>query len=529
MMQLLQKIFLTHSQKMIIGVSVIFTLFLNYTFFSKLITFGIQEENYFVIFSIPFVFCILSILILNIILLLTYKKSFKIVLIVLFIIGAGSSYFINTFGTVIDKDMFVNVSKTDVAEVFDLLTLKLFFYLFILGVFPSILLWKIPFQSTTYRKELSSKFIMIVVCFACITGIYLAFSKNYSSFFRNHTEMKYYTNPFYPTMSLVKFLYHSSKPIPKLQTIGDDAKITETQNKKRKLIVLVVGETARAENFSLNGYEKQTNQFLSQEANLVNLSDVSSCGTATAISVPCMFSKFAKEDFGDDKLHYENVTDILSKVGVTVLWRDNNSGGTQGIADRIKNKISYGGDSIYDEVMLEGLDKELKSAKGDVLIVLHQEGSHGPTYFKRYPKDFEKFTPVCNTQELEKCTQKEIENTYNNTITYTDYFLDQTIEFLKKNEKEYDTMMLYFSDHGESLGENGIYLHGLPYMLAPTTQTHIPAVVWFGSGFTKERAILDTQKTNHFSHDNIFHTLLGVFGVQTKEYLSSLDFLRVNK
>jgi len=298
----------------------------------------------------------------------------------------------------------------------------------------------------------------------------------------------------------------------------------------------VVGEAARADHFELNGYQRETNPLLKQE-DIINLSNVSSCGTSTAESVPCMFSIYTKDQYSYKKgITTENVLDVLKHTKkIAILWRDNNSD-SKGVALRVpyqdfktpKNNTICTDGECRDIGMLQGLDDFIKKNKGkDILIVLHQMGNHGPAYYKRYPKKFEKFKPTCKTNELEKCTQQEIINAYDNAILYTDYFLDNVIKFLKKYDKTYDTAMIYMADHGESLGENGVYLHGLPYFMAPNAQTHIGAIIWLGKGMKKEIDIqsLKAKSKKHFSQDNLFHTLLGIFQVQTKVYNQKMDIL----
>ncbi|MCD8476774.1 MAG: sulfatase-like hydrolase/transferase [Sulfurospirillum sp.] len=293
--------------------------------------------------------------------------------------------------------------------------------------------------------------------------------------------------------------------------------------RKKKLVVFVVGETARAKNFSLGGYEKPTNPLLGKREDIVYLSNMSSCGTATAISLPCMFSKFERKAWESDKEQYENLVDVLMKTGVRVIWRDNNSGKDKNIAKRVSDALYYKGVQ-FDEVLLKDFQENVDKTYEDTFIVLHQEGSHGPTYFQRYPEAFKKFTPTCDTQDLEKCTQEEIVNTYDNTILYTDYVINQAIALLKKNEDKYETALIYASDHGESLGENGIYLHGLPYMIAPSEQKHVPALFYF-SDKEKEKS-LHVKAKEALSHDHLFHTILALFKIQTSEYKPSLDLLR---
>jgi lipid A ethanolaminephosphotransferase len=293
-------------------------------------------------------------------------------------------------------------------------------------------------------------------------------------------------------------------------------------DKQQKLVILVVGETVRSDHMSLNGYQRDTNPELSRQQRLISYSDISSCGTSTAISVPCMFAYAGHDDFSPDEAqHTENVLDILNRAGVNVLWRDNNSD-SKGVASRITYE-DYKSPSLNtvcdtecrDVGMLVGLQQYIDSHPGDKLIVLHQMGSHGPAYFKRYPQEFERFKPACRSAELSECSDEEITNAYDNSILYTDYFLSKVIDFLKKNTPEYQAAMFYISDHGESLGENGIYLHGLPYLIAPDAQTKVPLIAWIGETSAIDHEKTLALKTAPNSHDALFVTLLQTFEVFT--------------
>lgn len=305
---------------------------------------------------------------------------------------------------------------------------------------------------------------------------------------------------------------------------------------EKKLVILVVGEAARADHFSLDGYRRETNPLLQKE-DIVNLSNVFSCGTSTAYSVPCMFSVFSRSEFNSTKgKTTENLLDVLDHTGmIDILWRDNNSD-SKGVALRVpyedyrgaeKNTLCEEGE-CRDEGMLIGLDQYITQHEGrDILIILHQMGNHGPAYYKRYPRQFAQFSPACQTHQLEDCRQEEIINAYDNALLYTDYFLVKVIEFLKEYESSRDTAMFYFSDHGESLGEKGVYLHGLPYMIAPEAQIHIGALLWLGEQTRKDinLDLLQRKKDKELSHDNLFHTLLGLFEVRTVLYKKGLDIL----
>lgn len=517
----MQKI-LIDSQKVTIFVSIFFVI-ANYAFFSRVFGFAWQEENYVVLTTTPLVLFFLFMFIFNILFLLTNKFLYKLILSILIFVFATSGYFMNTFGTIIDKNMIFNVVQTDPNEAFDLITFKLLMYIFCLGIFPILLLLKMKISFTSYKNEIINKLIVAAISFIFVVFSYFLLSKQYSPFFRNHGDLRFYINPTYPIYSFGKFVSLQIKSKQEIISIGNDAQ--RKSFPKKRLVVMILGETARAQNFELNGYSKSTNPLLSHNSDIINLNDVYSCGTATAVSVPCMFSKFGRDDYGDDKQNYENLVDVLNKTGVNVVWLDNNSGGSKGVADRIKNVKYYGGDN-FDEVMFEDFKKSIENIKQDTFVVLHQQGSHGPTYYKRYPEKFKRFAPTCDTPEIDKCSKEEVVNTYDNTIVYTDYFINEIINILSKKQLESDTSLFYFSDHGESLGENGLYLHGLPYLVAPESQKHVPSIFWLGDSFKKEKDILNSKKNQHFSHDNIFHTVLGLFNVSTREYDIKLDMLK---
>jgi lipid A ethanolaminephosphotransferase len=248
-----------------------------------------------------------------------------------------------------------------------------------------------------------------------------------------------------------------------------------------------------------------------------------------------MFSIYDHDNYKKKKaLNTENIVDVLQKSGVNVVWLDNNSS-SKGVADRIEYhdykspKTNPVCDTeCRDEGMLANLQSYIDShPTGDILIILHQMGSHGPAYYKRYPEQFEKFTPVCQTNQLEQCSQQEIINTYDNTLLYTDYFLSQTIKLLKNNAENFESAMLYMSDHGESLGENSVYLHGLPYSIAPEAQRHVPFVMWFNDILSEDINLKDlrSKANSRLSQDNLFHTLLGLMEVETELYDQDLDII----
>lgn len=464
--------------------------------------------------------------------LLASRLTTKPLLIGFLMLGAGSAYFMNTYNVVIDSVMIQNILQTNLKETKDLLSIKLLAYLLFLGILPSLLVTIIPIKRMTFRESSLSRIRMIGIALVLILIPLFSFSRFYASFFREHKELRYYSNPSYALYSMYKYLKKNSNAAPvTVQAIGMEANIPET-DKTRELIIMVVGEAARADRFSLNGYERETNPLLTKE-DVVFYPHIQSCDTSTATSVPCMFSDLTRAGFSSRKAEArEDVLDIIQRAGVNVLWRDNNSD-SKGVALRVpfedyknSDKNTICDEECRDEGMLVGLQKYINDhPKGDILIVLHQMGNHGPAYYKRYPQAFERFTPVCKSNQLDQCSPAEISNAYDNAILYTDFFLSKVIALLKENDKGFETAMFYMSDHGESLGEYGVYLHGMPYLMAPETQKHIAAILWFGSGFLIDKTILRGEASQEFSHDNLFHTLLGSMEIHTEEYNPTLDLL----
>ena len=469
--------------------------------------------------------------------LVSFRPVLKPVLFTLFLVAAVSAYFMDTYNVIIDRDMLVNAMATNSAESGDLLTPRLFFYLGLLGLLPSLVLWRVRIRPARPHKAIGSRLLLGGGALVVMLALVLISSAFYAAFVREHKELRYYANPLTPVYSAYKFGKTRLKSgAVAVETIGEDAEIPAADI-DRELVIMVLGETARADRFSLNGYERETNPELARH-DVISFTDVSACGTSTAISVPCMFDIYDRDEFSSDKTEAtENALDVLDRAGVSILWRDNNSD-SKGVADRLafEDFRSPETNPVCDEEcrdvgMLSGLPDFIdQQADGDILIVLHQMGSHGPAYYKRYPEEFRVFTPTCETNQLDSCSEAEIGNTYDNTILYTDHFLGQAIEFLRSYDDRFETVMLYASDHGESLGESGVYLHGLPYWLAPDAQTHVPVILWFGRNYHDVDVDAVRQlRSEPLSHDNLFHTLLGLFELDTGVYDGGLDILQKSR
>lgn len=511
--------------KLILFTSIFFTIFYNFSFFGNVFKdYPFAGSNIFYIISLA----VVQIIITNIVFsLFASRLTTKLLLILTLFISSYTAYFMDVYHVVIDDSMIRNALQTNLAESSDLFSFKLVIYVLFLGVLPSYIVYKTEVDYENIKTELYKKLKSIFISLAILGIILFSFSKFYASFFREHKPLRYHSNPVFWLYSINNYIIKSyTSHAIELKKIGEDAKILAETSEKRKIMVLVVGEATRADRFSLNGYEKETNPLLKNE-DIINFTNMYSCGTSTAESVPCMFSVFGRENYDYKKgISTENVIDVLNKTNeVNILWRDNNSD-SKGVALRVdyedyrtSKTNTICDEECRDEGMIVGLDKYIEQHKNkNILIVLHQMGNHGPAYYKRYVKEFEKFAPVCKTNQLEACTKDEVGNAYDNAVLYTDYFLSKVINFLKPYSQNFETSMFYVSDHGESLGENGLYLHGMPYFLAPDAQKHVASVMWLGNG-KKE----NIEKP--YSQDNLFHTLLGFFDVKTSVYKEDMDIL----
>jgi len=405
------------------------------------------------------------------------------------------------------------------------------------GVLPSALLLWVRIRHQTFFWKLRANLAVIVPALVIALVAGLSHGRAYAAAVRSHHDWFETLNPFVPLVTAVQFAAGQSVDSNIVAApLGTDARVSDVAigERKPRLTIVVAGETARAANFSLGGYSRDTNPELAKK-DIRYFNDTTSCGTATAVSLPCMFSVYTRAGYSHRKgLETENLLDVLTHAGVDTEWWDNNTGSKK-IAARVKerslidggNPRDCSGGECQDQVLLDNLDAWIGSVKKDTVLVLHQIGSHGPAYFERYPDEFRRFKPDCRSVEFSDCTRDEIVNAYDNTIAYTDHILAGVIDRLEKEQGRLDVSMLYMSDHGESLGEFGLYLHGAPYMIAPGEQTHVPFVLWLGKDAKAaySSACLDAEKTKPQSHDNLFHTVLGLMRVETTVRDPALDIV----
>jgi len=470
----------------------------------------------------------------------TFRYIVKPVLIALVLTASAAGYFIAAYGIVIDKAMIQNVFETDTREAVELVSWQMAARIGLLGLLPSLLIARANIQFPSGARGLIRRFGNAAGSLLLALVLLVLLFKSLAPALREHRELRFLLTPTNFIQAVHDYVQGRFAATVVVAPLGRDAvKGAAWAGRHRKtLTVIVVGETARAANFSLDGYVRDTNPLLARQTGLINFLHVSSCGTATAVSVPCVFSAFGRDDYSQSRAAgQEGLLDVLSHAGFGVIWRDNNSG-CKGVCDRVKyedlsrpdgSNPHCSGDECYDERLLDGLPELLRKSSKDMVVILHQKGSHGPAYASRYPRGFGRFGPVCTSNDFDTCSRESIMAAYDNTILYTDYFLSKTIDQLRAMAEagEADTAMLYFSDHGESLGENNVYLHGAPYMFAPSEQTHVPMMLWmsdaFGDRFRIDRRCLNARRGEPLSHDNMFHSVLGMLDVNTAVLNPRLD------
>ena len=463
---------------------------------------NLEHVNTLFVLSVPVFFISLFIILFS---LITIKYIEKPLIISLFIFSSIVSYYGYFYGVIFDTEMFSNIFETNTGEALSYFNLSIILWVVLTGILPSIFICFLNIIHFKFCKELLYKAIIISCSFLIMISIFFFFSKSYISIKKNNRTLHQLIVPTYYLHGLIKYLddvfFNDTK---NYKILGLDAKLKTDELSKKNLLVIVVGETARGQNHEYNGYGRATTPYTSQK-DIIAFQKVSSCGTATATSVPCMFSRLSRKEFKRYKAKNEdNLMDIINRTNTNVLWLDND-GGCKGVCNNVKhfympahNKDQFcNGLSCHDEILVEYLQNNLNKLDAkDSVVVIHLIGSHGPAYYERYPSRFNKFTPECHRSDIQNCTNEQLVNTYDNTILYTDYVISTFIDKLKKYDNKWNTSLIYLSDHGESLGENNLYLHGAPYFIAPEEQTKIPMIMWFSDSFiTANKLNKNTIKT----------------------------------
>ncbi len=467
--------------------------------------------------------------------LLLWRWNAKSLLVVLLVATAFATYYMNSYNVYLDADMLRNVLATDQKESRELMTPTLILPLLGYAVLPILALSRLRLRRRRWTHALLWRLAFLAGIVIVGGASAMVSFQDLSALLRNHREVRYLATPVNYLVALKQNLSSAGAigKQPRLPLGTDASTLPRAAGSRPRLLVLVVGETVRAQNWGLNGYERQTTPELAQ-TEAINFPDMHACGTSTEVSLPCMFSPFGRHDYDEKKIRgHQSLLHVLEHAGISTLWRDNQSG-CKGVCEGLEiqrldeaRKPGLCADGrCMDEILLDDLATQVRAKPGDRVVVLHQLGNHGPSYFQRYPARFRHFGPTCDTADLGKCSREQIVNSYDNSVRYTDHFLSRTIGTLRAMD-DYDSAMIYLSDHGESLGEKGLYLHGVPYAIAPQEQTRVPMVMWFSEGFAQDRgldlACVRQRAAQRSDHDNLFPSVLGLMQVQTSLYNRSRD------
>jgi lipid A ethanolaminephosphotransferase len=459
-------------------------------------------------------------------------------------VGAAlGSHFIGTFGVVLDPTMLRNVMRTDVAETRELITGTLALHLALFAGLPLAVLMQVRVTPMSWRRAAARRVALAAVALGVLVAGAWSQYQPLASWFRQRTDVRYLVTPANIVWSGARVVLGEARGATRArESIGEDVRQGPSwQQRTRPLVVvLVVGETARSANWALSGYARDTTPELAQRG-VVNFPRVTACGTNTEVSVPCLFAPVGRRDYDESRIRgQQSLLHVLDHAGVAVHWRDNQSG-CKGVCDGLPHDAVTARDApalcadgrCLDEALVHDLPARLRDATGTSVWVLHMLGNHGPSYFKRHPPAFARFQPECRDDDLPRCPREHIVNAYDNALLYTDHVLAQAIDALAAAAGRVDSALVYVSDHGESLGERGLYLHGLPYAIAPAEQKEVPMVWWTSPGL--ERAVglpsgcltrnLERAARSPRSHDDLFHSVLGLLDLHTRLHEPALDLV----
>jgi lipid A ethanolaminephosphotransferase len=449
--------------------------------------------------------------------LMTYLAMFclrivgRILLAILSIINATATYFILTYNVIIDATTIENVFNTRYSEASGFFSWSLWLFIFVFGVLPALFCL---LQPVTIGK--AKKLGIYSGCSLVIMLVFGLLNINQTLFISQHdTELGGLLQPWSyiaNTYRIISFSQDEQAEEIKLP----DGKITDEE---KAVVVLVIGESARKANFQLYGYQRDTNPLLSKQKDL-KVFQANSCATYTTAGTKAILEPKDCDDL------YELLPNYAFRTGVDVSWRTSNWGEPpihidEYLTDPELGKL-YGMSNAYDDILIKGLRQRIESSpKNKVLIILHTSTSHGPQYASKYPKEFEVYKPVAkNVEEGEKNVGMLV-NAYDNTIRYTDFLLDSLINTLR-TMSDWKSCMIFISDHGESLGENKMFMHGLPMKLAPKEQYEIPFLVWTSENFRAYKSELPAVLDQHY----IFHSVLNLLSIQSPAYNENQDIFK---
>ena len=452
-------------------------------------------------------------------------RLMKLVAVALFLTNAAALYFMQTYGIVFDRSMIGNILNTDTREASELWHAGMLPYVLGLGAVPGALIWAARIRPPRrYWRVAGAAGAVIAMC-----AWIFATSFTWLWFDRHATLLGGKILPWSYVANTARYLNRTALA-NRAQELLPDASFAEDSPARKQIVVLIIGEAARADHLSLYGYGRDTEPFTAGMG-LIALPAGDACSTNTIASTACIVTHEGRA--ASPRTGHEPLLSYLTRHGVETLYRSNNSGPPPMQVSKFEHARDIAAgcsgaecpDGRFDAALNWRLGEILTQSEARrILVTLHQTGSHGPAYFSKYPDDFKAFTPVCDTVQIADCSQEELVNAYDNTIRYTDSLLADLIAQLAA-VPDADAVLLYVADHGQSLGEGGFYLHGAPMAIAPEAQRKVPFLVWMSESFKASRGLAagDIQRAESFPHDFPFHSVMGAFGMTSAIYKPEYD------
>ena len=473
------------------------------------------------------VFVLLVILYTALQLLIFGNRTIKFFSLLFLCANAVAAYFISTYHIALNKMMLSNVLDTNFFEATEWLGKSFWLYILFLCIVPAFLVIKFQIKVPGFKTRFKF-FLSAILLGGILSTPFMVYKKDVSIFLKENFNLKYQLVPSSYIYSLVSLVKNHLEEVRFIDSTKGLVQKKYWKGDKKNLLVFVLGESLREANFSLSNYERDTAEPLRKyEQDLVVFKKTMSCGVSTRVSLPCMFTAYSQNNYDERGISYtSNALDILQKSGLDVLWLDNELGCNK-VCRNIPTEFTCDSRECVDSELNNVFKEKLPDLKEDAVVVLHQRGSHGPRYDLREPEEFRKWTPYCQDADYQNCSYQEIVNAYDNSIYYTSFLLADLIETLSEAKDRYNPILIFISDHGESLGEDGFWGHGGKVEEAPRYQREVPFFIWIPQSsriaLGMDKKCLDEKTKNTQSHDAIFHSLLGLFGVKTDVYMPQLD------
>lgn len=429
------------------------------------------------------------------------KYIFKILFPILFLIFSGIAYWIYTMDIAVSHSTIQITLETKPDIIAGLISIPLIIHTF-LSVLALIIIFK--FYNKLTLNSLKSPLTILAII--GISGYFIVENYRYGTFNRKI--------PYNVGISFRDYLSQNNLVLKNI-----DNKISS--NVEDLSVVFILGESVRADHLQTNGYHRKTTPLLAKQNNLISFPNAYTPLTYTAISVPQILSNATLTD--DYSISKYSLIQVLNKANIQTNWIGNQTpeksyetfikqSSFNTILDPLHSELSF--QKSYDENLLP-IFKNVFKPNQNQFTVLHMMGSHW-WYETRYPEKFRNFKPVIKSKHVNSNSKEEMINSYDNTILYLDYFINETIKYIEA--KNSNSLIIYLSDHGEILGENNLWLHAQPEKASEN-----PAMlIWYSEKFKQQNEAIISRLQSHKNRtiplDFFFHSILELYKIDGIPY-----------